>query len=88
MLTVGPSHMDGAGEGLFAKRDIPAGVLVTYYNGIRMKALEKSPYDDTGYAIFVEWNRDSKDGHKKGEHMDLPPQVRYRVCYICRVEQR
>ena len=68
--------MEGGGEGAFAKRDILAGTIVAYYNGIRMKAGEKSPYDDTGYAIFVDWNRKSSNGHKKGEHMDLPPKVR------------
>ena len=61
---------------MYAKKDIAAGTVVAYYNGIRMKAGEDSPYDDTGYAIFVDWNRDSKNGHKKGEHMDLPPKVK------------
>ena len=68
--------MEGGGEGAYAKKGIPAGTVVAYYNGIRMKAGEKSPYDDTGYAIFVEWNRKSLFGYKNGDHVDLPPKVR------------
>ena len=67
--------MEGGGDGAYAKKDIPAGTLVAYYNGIRLKAGENSPYYDTGYAIFVEWNRKSLFGYKNGEHMDLPTKV-------------
>ena len=41
--------------------------MIAYYTGIRMKPGEKSSYEDTGYAIFVEW--------KNGDHMDLIPKV-------------
>ena len=74
-IMVGQSLMEGGGDGGYAKKDIPAGTLVAYYNGIRLKAGENSPYYDTGYAIFVEWNRKSLFGYKNGEHMDLPPKV-------------
>jgi len=75
LLTVGQSRIAGGGEGVYAKKDIAAGRVVAYYNGIRMKAGEKSPYDeDSGYAIFVEWHKESQYEDKKGDHMDLPPQ--------------
>ena len=74
---MGQSRIAGGGEGVYAKKDIAAGRVVAYYNGIRMKAGENCPYDeDSGYAIFVEWHKDSKHEHKKGDHMDLPPQVK------------
>jgi len=73
LVDVRQSCVEGGGEGAFAKQDIKAGTVIAYYNGIRMKPGEKSPYDDTGYAIFVEWNRKSLYGQKNGDHMDLPP---------------
>jgi len=74
LVDVRQSCIDGGGEGAFAKRDLKAGTVVAYYNGIRMKAGEKSSCgDDTGYAIFIEWNRDSLYGQKNGAHMDIPP---------------
>ena len=82
ILKVGPSKMEGGGEGLYARKDIPAGTLAGYYNGIRLKADEEFPIEDTGYAIFVEWN--SLYGCKNGEHMDLPPKVRYLLTVIDR----
>ena len=69
--------MDGGGEGAYAKKDIPTGTVVAYYNGIKMKAGEKSPYDETGYAIFIGENKKNLFGCKTGEHMDIPPKVRY-----------
>merc|ERR1712004_679930 len=65
--------MGGGGEGLYAKRNIPAGTLIAYYNGIRMTKEQRTPYGDTGYAIFVEW---AERGRRTGDHMDLPPEVR------------
>ena len=76
LVNVRQSCVEGGGEGAFAKQDIKAGTVIAYYNGIRMKPGEKSPYDDTGYAIFVEWNRKSLYGQKNGDHMDVPPKVK------------
>ena len=76
LVDVRKSCIDGGGEGAFAKRDLKAGTVVAYYNGVRMKAGEKSSCgDDTGYAIFIEWNRDSLYGQKNGDHMDVPSKV-------------
>ena len=30
-----PSRISGAGDGLFARRELPAGAVVAYYNGLR-----------------------------------------------------
>ena len=68
--------MEGGGEGAYAKKDILAGTVVAYYNGIRLKAGELSPYYDSGYAIIVDGNRKSLFGYEHGDHMDLPPKVR------------
>jgi histone-lysine N-methyltransferase SETD7 len=70
---VAQSVVEGAGEGLYARRHIPAGTLVAYYNGIRMTKEQHSPYPETGYSIFLEWK---ERGSKSGDHMDLPPEVR------------
>ena len=48
-----------AGDGLFVKRDIPANTTICFYNGIRVKPGEKAPYQNTGYQIFVDWNKRS-----------------------------
>lgn len=55
LLQVRQSNIPGSGEGAFARRDIPAGSLVAFYNGIKMTEKEKTPYDDSGYAIYVEF---------------------------------
>merc|ERR1711915_30711 len=68
LVDVRLSCVEDGGEGAFAKQDIKAGTVIAYYNGIRMKPGEKSPYDDTGYAIFVEWNRKSLYGQKNADH--------------------
>ena len=56
-MEVRQSGISGGGEGAFATRDIRAGTLVAYYNGIRMSQDEKTPYEDTGYAIWVEFQK-------------------------------
>ena len=75
VLEVGESRVEGGGEGAYARKNLQPGTVVAYYNGLRFKSGEKSPFHDTGYAIFVEWNRKSLYGCKKGEHMDIPPKV-------------
>lgn len=74
VMEVRQSGISGGGEGAFATRDIRAGTLVAYYNGIRMSQDEKTPYEDTGYAIWVEFQKSSQYSKKVGEHMDLPPE--------------
>ena len=56
-MEVRQSRIEGGGEGAFAIRDIQPGTLVAFYNGIRMRQDEKSPYEDTGYAIWVEFQK-------------------------------
>ena len=55
VLEVRQSNIQGSGEGAFALRDIPPDTIVAFYNGIKMKENEKTPYEDSGYAIFVEF---------------------------------
>jgi len=79
LVEVGASSLEGGGECLYARRDIPAGTLIAYYNGIRLGPGEKTPYHDTGYAIYVEWKR--KRG-QKGDHMDIPPDYQQSTNYV------
>jgi len=73
-LMVGQSGVEGGGDGAYAKKDLAIGAVVAYYNGIRLQAGERSPFHDTGYAIFVETNRKTLYGKKSGDHMDMQPQ--------------
>lgn len=74
LVRVAKSEVEGGGEGLYARKNIPAGTLIAFYNGIRMTKEQRTPYGDTGYAIFVEW---AERGRRTGDHMDLPPEVRH-----------
>ena len=52
-----PSRISGAGDGLFARRDLPAGAVVAYYNGLRIEHGERySTNSDSNYEIYVDWN--------------------------------
>ena len=48
-----------AGDGLFLKRDVSANTTIAFYNGIRVKPGDTAPYQNTGYQIFVDWNKKS-----------------------------
>ncbi|XP_023325497.1 histone-lysine N-methyltransferase SETD7 isoform X2 [Eurytemora carolleeae] len=77
VVTVKASGMEGAGEGLFAKVDIDAGTIVSYYNGLRLCVGESidGELDETGYAIYLESNlRKDKDA----KHLDIP--TKYQSC--------
>ena len=50
---------DYAGDGLFLKRDVPANKTISFYNGIRVRPTEEAPFHNTGYQIFVDWNKKS-----------------------------
>ena len=52
-----PSEISGAGDGLFARRDLPAGAVVAYYNGLKIEHGEQYSSDsDCNYEIYVDWN--------------------------------
>ena len=57
LMEVRQSHIEGGGEGAFAIKELRPGTLVAFYNGIRLKQDEKTPYEDTGYAIWVEFQK-------------------------------
>ena len=48
---------DNAGDGLFLKKDVKANTTISFYNGIRIKPGEQSPLENSGYQIFVDWNK-------------------------------
>ena len=54
----GKSSMgDNAGDGLFLKKDVIANTTISFYNGIRVKPGEISPFENSGYQIYVDWNK-------------------------------
>ena len=48
---------DNAGDGLFLKKDVKANTTISFYNGIRVKPGEHSPFENSGYQIYVDWNK-------------------------------
>ena len=57
-VTAGCSNMsDDAGDGLFMKIDVKANTTIAFYNGIRCKPGQEAPFHNTGYQIFVDWNK-------------------------------
>lgn len=79
-VRVGTSAVEGGGDGLFATRDLPAGAVVAFYNGIRMTAEERTPYPGYDYTIVVEWEEKILSFPlpclNTADHMDLPPKYR------------
>ena len=51
-----PSKLpNGAGDGLFALKDIPPKTLISYYNGIRVLPGESYSATSWNYQIYVDW---------------------------------
>ena len=59
------SRIAGAGEGLFAVRDIGAGETVAYFAGVRLPATETSSRSD--YSILMGINDDYEQGQPFGD---------------------
>lgn len=71
-VIAGKSRMgDNAGDGLFLKKDVKANTTISFYNGIRVKPGEHSPFENSGYQIYVDWN---KAGEVTSDFMDIPPE--------------
>ena len=63
------SKIEGAGDGLFASRDIPSGIIVSYYNGLRIESDQNYSPDNSNYQIYVDW--ENTDG---SAYVDIPIQ--------------
>jgi len=50
-----PSMISGAGDGLFAQRDIPKNTVISYYNGVRVLPGESYTSSSYSYQIYVDW---------------------------------
>jgi hypothetical protein len=71
-VTCRSSDVSGAGEGLFAKKDLPESTVVAFYNGVRIPFTVGGPkedWDTSGYKIFI--NAD----FTSGERMDIPEEM-------------
>ena len=49
------SGISGAGDGLYATKDLAAGETAAFYNGIRVSPGQTPPFRTFSYEIFVEW---------------------------------
>lgn len=61
------SNIDGAGDGLFAAKDLPNGMIISYYNGLKIQAEEDYRPDNYNYQIYVDWT--NTDG---SAYVDIP----------------
>ena len=81
---IAPSKIKGAKEGIFAKRDLPEGFVVAFYNGLRMRSDEldadKDDWEANAYKIMdmLEPTENGVEGV-----LDIPPECvslrRYRA---------
>ena len=56
IVCAGPSAMgDGVGDGLFIRKDVPAGTIVSFYNGIRVPPGENPTFQSRSYQIYLDW---------------------------------
>jgi len=69
LVEVRVSTVPGAGEGLYAKVDLPENRIVSYYNGVRLENNEIIQ-PETGYDIYLDVNVHRKK--KNGKHIDIP----------------
>ena len=70
MVEVRQSTVRGGGDGLFARTDIPANTVVSFYHGLVYRPgqeveVEEDQYD---YMIFLDWNN-TDHSHS----LDVPP---------------
>ena len=49
------SKVEGAGDGLFAKRDLPPETVISYYNGLHISPDEDYAPSSYNYQIYVDW---------------------------------
>ena len=49
------SNLEGAGDGLFAYRDLPPDTIVSYYNGLHIEPWEDYSPSSYNYQIYVDW---------------------------------
>ena len=67
-VTCRPSRLPtGAGDGLFALRDIPEKTIISYYNGIRLLPGESYTTTSCNYQIYVDWSNTDES-----PYIDIP----------------
>ena len=91
MVEVKKSEADDAGEGVFARKDIPAATVVAFYNGIRIPADEEDTddsWDDCSYRIFVAIDDGTDIDNDDTERMDMPAMFRSTENYCATVAHK
>lgn len=71
IVDVRPSRVEGANDGLFAKRDVTPGTILAFYNGIRRQpksGFTKADWVASGYRI--------EDPTRKKGSLDIPEEYR------------
>jgi len=79
-IKVMASGLEMAGEGVFAKTDLPSETIVAFYNGVRIPpdvGDDDDDWEDCSYRIFLEIDEDATDiDCEDCERMDLPKELR------------
>ena len=68
-VVCGASGVSGAGDGLFARRDLPSERVVAYYNGVKILPGERYSTSNFDYQIYVDW---ADTDHSA--FVDVPPE--------------
>ncbi len=72
LLYVGPSKVEKAGRGVYTRKPLKEGTLVSFYNGIKMSFVEssiKSKDKTRHYVIDNDWS-------VANQEIDIPPRYR------------
>merc|ERR1719427_859988 len=70
-VAVRNSELAGAGEGVFALRDLPADTVACFYHGLYLQPEETSPANNQDYQIYTDW-----DSAPASSYLDLPDGAR------------
>ena len=61
------SSISGAGEGLFARKDLPPKTIVAYYNGLKVMPEQNYAPMNFNYQIYVDWGNTDQS-----PYIDIP----------------
>ena len=75
LVEVRPSLMEGAGEGVFLKRDVRPHTVLAFYNGVRLSVEDDDDsWDKCSYRIFI--NKPGDSGEDDCDILDIPEDMR------------
>jgi len=80
LIEVRGSGVDGGGEGVYAKVDLPPDTVVAFYNGVRLppggQGDDEDDWEKCSYRIFLHSEDGEEDEVEEMEQMDIPSELR------------